>query len=830
MAAPTVYNDVAGDLDIGGQLFAGKKFFVVQRVPSRHRLLDDIKANGGEIVMLEKNADYVIADHLLPKFCPPGSISYEFIDKSIQEGSLRDPEDHPAGPPLGEAREPGALNRPTKFGRNAYTADEDRILYKWVRDCEATGGLSSGNEIYKRLEAKYPSHTWQSWRDRYIKKLKNRPPSAFNIPDNAPPSPPSDQSNQRAPPGTSSSKPANQPAHDPELRQPKRKISGTGKARAKEDHSLEELAGMFDANDWEELYAFVDVISTAASEKRSEAWREWAAFQDKQTAEQWQQYYEKVVLPQWERDPEWKRQQIKKKIEEKHRDDASQSQAASQQQQGREEIEKTAAIAQEQPDQPTTTATRPATTLEQVAQQPVVTESGKFEQLLETKQNHSTAAAYVYYARKMKSSVWSAQPSLDFTGLHKVLIRQWHSLSDEERAPYVAMDEADKIRREREVAKLAKNSSETKLMSSSTARHESPVVVKEMYETAMKRARSHGAIEEHNNEQDESIRLKKRRRSEGATPRADDVVAQEVAPVGTYEQPLEVSSQTSETSESRDTEDRLEEQFMSDMAQAGYTGPVIKNEDPDDPDFATESIESDEPLNIDGKTLLPDDTEDDSPLSSPTPRAPRQRKSVFDTQAILSSPIQDIFAREEPKSTIRTLKAEADQRSSSPLVQLRSDASTPPSIQEFRRSLNDEDRTDPPYPQTSLLSSQSRQSPSPAPSSTSSTDSSDPDPPLTASEFELFFQEQYDEGFGDDYIVAALKRTRMRPGLAMQVLEAWAQGKPLPDARGIWTVEEDEDVEGPDGVALDRLARKHSLDGWGGVTERMVFLEGYRSR
>jgi len=153
MAAPTAYNDGAHGLDIGGQLFAGKKFFVLQRVPSRLRLLDDIRANGGEVVVLEKLADYVIADHLRPKYCPPGSLSYEFVEKSIKEGALRATEDHLAGLPLGEAREAGAVHQPTKASRSAYTAEDDRILFQWVRNAEESGGLSGGNEIYKRLEA-----------------------------------------------------------------------------------------------------------------------------------------------------------------------------------------------------------------------------------------------------------------------------------------------------------------------------------------------------------------------------------------------------------------------------------------------------------------------------------------------------------------------------------------------------------------------------------------------------------------------------------------------------------------------------------------------------
>ena len=155
MATPVVYKDVAegSSLESGEKLFTGKKFWVAQRVPARNQLLNDIQANGGEIVRLEKAADYMIADHVLGN-APPGSISYEFVEKSIKQGELRDPKDHPAGPPLGEAREPGAVHQPAKGGRTAYTAEEDRILYQWVRDAEASGEGVSGNEIYKQLEQK----------------------------------------------------------------------------------------------------------------------------------------------------------------------------------------------------------------------------------------------------------------------------------------------------------------------------------------------------------------------------------------------------------------------------------------------------------------------------------------------------------------------------------------------------------------------------------------------------------------------------------------------------------------------------------------------------
>ena len=93
MAAPIVYNNVAEDADLDGQLFAGIKFWVAMRVPTRNHYLNLIRSNGGQVVPLEKNADHLIADHFR-KDCPPGSISYTFIDASIKMGEVADPGQH----------------------------------------------------------------------------------------------------------------------------------------------------------------------------------------------------------------------------------------------------------------------------------------------------------------------------------------------------------------------------------------------------------------------------------------------------------------------------------------------------------------------------------------------------------------------------------------------------------------------------------------------------------------------------------------------------------------------------------------------------------------
>jgi hypothetical protein len=70
----------------------------------------------------------------------------------------------------------------------------------------------------------------------------------------------------------------------------------------------------------------VEIIDALKGKKDyDEAWEKWAQAQDNQTVDQWRQYFEKVVRPQWKRDPEWKREQIKKRVEERHQATSSQS-------------------------------------------------------------------------------------------------------------------------------------------------------------------------------------------------------------------------------------------------------------------------------------------------------------------------------------------------------------------------------------------------------------------------------------------------------------------------------------------------------------------------
>ncbi|KAH7397337.1 hypothetical protein BKA66DRAFT_408698 [Pyrenochaeta sp. MPI-SDFR-AT-0127] len=820
MAAPTIYQlDRMGGAELEGlgQLFAGQKFWVAQRVPSRNRLLDAIKGNGGQIVMLEKNADYLIADHFR-KDCPPGSISYQFVDKSIQQGEIRDPEDHRCGPPLGEAREPGATNRPAKGARTAYTAEEDRVLYKWVRDAEAAGGLVKGNEIYKQLGAKYPRHPWQSWRDRYIKQLQNRPPSAFNIPDNAPPSPPSDNPREQLHLVASSSSHVHPIAAKYEQIGAS-KVNGPRIGNPQEDFTVDELAELFNPEDWEELYAFADIIDGLSGHERCNAsWAQWAESQAKQTAAQWRQYYEKVVRPQWLRDPAWKREQIKKKIETKY-DGSSTNHSQTFSQQQHEVLDKQEAV-----------NTASAMAQEDIKKEAHNTSELNLEllQLLNSERNDPDATAYTLYAEEKKPSLCQAQPELNYIELHTLLIAQWKSLSEKAKAPYIALDDVNK---KHSVDEVATPRSEVKLVSSSTSHNASPFYLTDMYKRAMKRMRGDNALGERD-EGAHSSRPIKRRKSTSTPPAIEDRV-QQTELVGAQGIAQEISS--AESSISSNLTEVIEEQ-----SQQQIRGEMLQTQDAHNTitdhmaDYATESIESDDFADINRFGSLPERNNQESPnnfpSNTPTPRATRQRASEFDTQAILSSPTQDTFSKtpQPIKYTYDSRSHTTHERSSSPPRHPESDASTTQSLHEFRRSLNEEDMAKMTYPQIPPLPRPT--SLSPAPSASSSNGSGDPDIPLELDEIDHFFNEQYAEGFSNDFIVRALKRTRMRPNLAALVLDAWKEGKPLPMQRGIWSIEDDEAVEGGDGVALAKLERKHTVDGWGGITERLIFLDAHRNR
>ena len=81
------------------------------------------------------------------------SHSFTFIEKSVQNGCLEDPEDHVAGPCAGSVRRIGSITHPAKGSRNKFTLDDDIFLWHWVHNSRQKYGGTEGNEIYKQLEA-----------------------------------------------------------------------------------------------------------------------------------------------------------------------------------------------------------------------------------------------------------------------------------------------------------------------------------------------------------------------------------------------------------------------------------------------------------------------------------------------------------------------------------------------------------------------------------------------------------------------------------------------------------------------------------------------------
>ncbi|KAI9793297.1 MAG: hypothetical protein M1833_000796 [Piccolia ochrophora] len=170
--AKVVYANAQGGTT-NGDLFGEKKFFISQHIRFRPSLVDKVKNNGGQVVKDEKVADILIVDHL-KKNVPAGSYSYQYIDKSIENGILEDLDAHKVGPPSGTIREVGS-SAPPKGTRTPFTAEDDRVLYDWVTSFERGGGKILGNEIYKQLAQENPRHTFQSWRDRWIKYVSHKP-------------------------------------------------------------------------------------------------------------------------------------------------------------------------------------------------------------------------------------------------------------------------------------------------------------------------------------------------------------------------------------------------------------------------------------------------------------------------------------------------------------------------------------------------------------------------------------------------------------------------------------------------------------------------------
>jgi hypothetical protein len=359
--------------------------------------------------------------------------------------------------------------------------------------------------------------------------------------------------------------------------------------------------------------------------------------------------------------------------------------------------------------------------------------------------------------------------------------------------------------------------------SSSAAAQETPDYITEAHRKIMKRI-SDGDIDEFSRYNTSSSPFKRRKRESPSpehTSEQRDIHDTRNQPLEIPSAPETTSSLDDETKEQQQREESTDEVIQSELvleddnAAADEPTPTTRQPDVHYPQLERHPI-----------TDLPPD--------SPTPRKPREQGTLFDTQAVLSSPSHPspLRALPLPQQTQTSLASRAvtpEEPSSSPIRVAGSEASVSESLQEFRRSLQDT-RDDSLKPDTQTPSFAPIPPPEPSVSSQVSDTSSDPDPPLEPREFDEFFTEQREHGFTDEEIRAALGHTFCRPMLTVEVLDAWKDGKYLPRKRGIWSAHDDREVESGDGLALAKLEKLHTDKGWGGIEERLAYLEAYRRK
>jgi hypothetical protein len=178
MPPAVVYTDMAASVDTGGGIFTDLKFFIVQRVPQRSHYVSLVENNGGKVVKLEAQADFLIADHLRHD-APAGSLSYKFIEAAVKQGEIPDEEPFHANRRKSANTASTAAAASKKSTRTPFTDEDDKLLYKLVQKANDQGYAILGNTLYQTLAAHNPRHTFHSWRDRYVKVLSMRPPTGW---------------------------------------------------------------------------------------------------------------------------------------------------------------------------------------------------------------------------------------------------------------------------------------------------------------------------------------------------------------------------------------------------------------------------------------------------------------------------------------------------------------------------------------------------------------------------------------------------------------------------------------------------------------------------
>lgn len=277
-------------------LLSGLAFFLIQRLPQRSHYVNLVTSNGGTVVKLETQADHVIADHVR-RDAPPGSLSYTFLDAAVTFSTLPSPTDHPAGPPPGVVREVGSVTLPAKGTRTAFTPEDDRVLWEWVENARIDGASIKGNELYKQLEQAAGRHPFQAWRDRYIKKLMDRPPPAGVRPVAA-----RDSSEEVPEPTFRVEKKVRSVSFAPETTAQTMEVIErvlTSPQAPVPRRQPKPKAAPFTQDDFDMLLANGEDIDRIDEAVANQAWAAWADANPGHSAGAWRAYWERSVRPEF---------------------------------------------------------------------------------------------------------------------------------------------------------------------------------------------------------------------------------------------------------------------------------------------------------------------------------------------------------------------------------------------------------------------------------------------------------------------------------------------------------------------------------------------------
>ncbi|KAF8469160.1 TRF2-interacting telomeric protein/Rap1 C terminal domain-containing protein [Kalaharituber pfeilii] len=165
--------DLGTEVAEENRIFSGASFYLSHNVPSRSYFCDIITANGGKIVQVDSQADFIIVDDRKPALYRTTVYSYKFIEACVRNKRLEDIGQYCVGPKT-EKKASAPAAKKHKAGRMPFTEEDDQILLNWL----ARPGISlSGFKVYKELSEKYPHHSFHGWRGRWVDKLSQTMPN-----------------------------------------------------------------------------------------------------------------------------------------------------------------------------------------------------------------------------------------------------------------------------------------------------------------------------------------------------------------------------------------------------------------------------------------------------------------------------------------------------------------------------------------------------------------------------------------------------------------------------------------------------------------------------